>query len=144
MFRGGYGKIALARVFRRQARSNLVCSFVTPPNRGHWQKTCDGVSNVVRSLGADAVIKPAGLSDAAIGELQRGGIPAALAGKSNLTMVYFASGKMNKRLDKDNPGSGREYQFDGAFGAVMIDNGQIVFSDRARASPDGTRFRRRW
>lgn len=109
---------------------DLICYFVTPSGRGHWQKTCDSVSNVVRSLGADVAIKSGGLPEGSIGELQRGEIPATLTGKQSLTMVYFASGKMNKRVDKDNPKGGREYQFDGAIGAVMVETGQIVFSDR--------------
>ena len=118
------------RVYFEGRQVDLICYFVTPPSRGHWQKTCDSVSNVVRSLGANVLIKPAGLPEGSIGELQRGEIPAALSGKGNLTMVYFASGKMNKRLDRDNPRNGKEYQFDGAIGAVMIDAGQMVFSDR--------------
>jgi hypothetical protein len=118
------------RVYFEGRQVDLICYFVTPTSRGHWQKTCDSVSNVVRSLGADVAIKPTGLPEGSIGELQRGEVPAALAGKSNLTMVYFASGKMNKRADKNNPNGGREYQFDGAIGAVMIDGGQMAFSDR--------------
>lgn len=111
-------------------RVELVCYFSTPPSHGHWQKTCDSVGNVIHSLGADVAIKSNELPEGFIGKLQQGEVPAALSDKKDLTMVYFASGKMNKRQDKDNPGGGKEYQFDGLIGAVMIDSGQMVFSDR--------------
>ncbi len=109
---------------------DLVCYFVTQSARGHWQKTCDGVSNLVQSLGAEVAISSAALSADAIGALQRGEVPAALSGKGGLTMVYFASGKMNKRADRDNPREGKDYQFDGAIGAMMIEDRKITFSDR--------------
>jgi hypothetical protein len=118
------------RLFFEGRKVELICYFSTPPDRGHWQKTCDSVGNVIHSLGADVAIKTNALPEGFIGKLQQGEIPASLSDKKDLTMVYFASGKMNKRKDRENPGGGKEYQFAGLIGAVMIDSGQLVFSDR--------------
>lgn len=111
-------------------RVGLVCYFSTPPSHGQWQKTCDGISNVVQSLGADVTIRGGRLPGGFIAQLQQGQVPAAWSGKDDLTMVYFASGRMNRRRDSNNPESGPDYQFSGLIGTVIIDSGQIVFSDR--------------
>lgn len=118
------------KLFFEGKKVELVCYYSTPPDHGHWQKTCDNVSNVILSLGAEVTIRTSALPEGFIGKLQQGEIPASLSDKKDMTMVYFASGKMNKRKDRDNPGGGKEYQFSGLIGAVMVESGQLVFSDR--------------
>jgi hypothetical protein len=45
-----------------------------------------------------------------------------------------ASGKMTSRVDRDPQSRGRDYQFDGAMASLLVENGEVVFSDRFKGT----------
>ena len=110
--------------------TTLICYFNSGSDRGAWNKTCDGLNNVIRPLGADVAVKAQALTSSQLQALQRGEIPASLGESGKLVLGVVALGKMKSRPDRDSGGRGREYQFDGALTTFLLENGSAVFSDR--------------
>lgn len=108
----------------------IVCYFQSNVDQGVWHKACDGLNNIIRSLGADTTTRMQKLSPAQLKELQEGGIPGSLVEKGKLLLGVFASGKMNNRIDKESPGKNREYQFEGGMATFLVEDGKTIFTDR--------------
>jgi hypothetical protein len=110
--------------------TTLICYFNAKSEHGAWNKACDGLSNVVRQLGADVVIKAQALSPAELASLRRGEIPVSLGEQGKLVLGIIALGEMKSRATRDAGGRGHEYQFDGGMSTFLIENGSAVFADR--------------
>jgi len=108
----------------------VVCYYDASENKGGWNKACDGISNLLKPLGADTSIKRQKLSAVQLRKIQEGELPAGLNEKGKLLLGVFASGKMNKRIDKDSPNKSREYQFQGEMATLLVEDGKMTFSDR--------------
>jgi hypothetical protein len=108
----------------------IVCYYHSNADQGVWHKACDGVSNILRPLGADTAVRTQPLSSQQLHKLQAGSIPVNLAEDGKLLLGIFASGKINNRIDKESPGRNREYQFEGGMATFLVEDGKITFSDR--------------
>jgi hypothetical protein len=108
--------------------TTLICYFNVKSEHGAWNKACDGLSNVIRQLGADVTIKAQPLSPAQLAVLRNGEMPASLGEQGKLVLGVVAQGEMRNRNARDS--GGREYQFEGGMSTFLIENGIAVFSDR--------------
>jgi hypothetical protein len=108
--------------------TTLICYFNAKPEQGAWNKACDGLSNVIRQLGADVTVKTQPLSPAQLTALRNGDIPASLGEQGKLVLGVVALGEMRNRAARDS--GGHEYQFEGGMSTFLIENGTAVFSDR--------------
>lgn len=108
--------------------TTLICYFNSKSEHGAWNKACDGLSNVIRQLGADVSVKAQPLSPAQLAALRTGEIPASLGEQGKLVLGVVAQGEMKSRAGRDS--GGYEYQFEGGMSTFLIENGAAVFSDR--------------
>lgn len=112
----------------------LVCHYRAGDESASWLKACDGLNNIVRPLGAEVTLRKQPLSDTQLQSLLQGEAPAGLAGGGEMVLAVVASGRMVRRADRDPQGRGSEYQFDGGMASLLLDGGNLVFSDRFKGT----------
>jgi hypothetical protein len=111
----------------------LLCYFKAGQDAGNWLKACDGLNNVIRPLGAEVQVVNKPLTAAQLNALTQGELADDLQ-KDGVLLAVVASGKMASRIDRDPQSRGHDYQFDGAMASLLVENGNIVFSDRFKGT----------
>lgn len=111
----------------------LLCYFKAGKDAGSWLKACDGLNNVIRPLGAEVEFRNKPLTAAQLTAMTQGEMPDMLR-QEGLLLAVVASGQMASRVDRDPQSRGRDYQFDGAMASLLVENGEVVFSDRFKGT----------
>jgi len=112
----------------------LVCYYQAGKDAGAWLKACDGLNNVIRPLGAEVVVRNKPLSAQQLQAMTQGGVPTGVVDTEGLLLAMVASGNMVSRIDPDPQSRGHVYQFDGAMASLLLDKGNMVFSDRFKGT----------
>jgi tetratricopeptide (TPR) repeat protein len=101
----------------------LICYFKAGAQAGAWHKACDGLNSAIRPLGAEVTLRTKSLSDKQLLAFTQGALASGtIESQQGLVLAVVASGKMVKRAG--------EYQFDGEMASILLDEGELVFSDR--------------
>lgn len=122
-------EMSLWKQYFEGRKIDLYCVQGTQPALQQWNKACDEIGNLFRSLGAEIDARGVQLPATQAQALLRGDIPAGLGASGRAFLGLLASGKLNTRQESGSP-SGREYQFEGMLWTLLLDEGQSVYSDR--------------
>jgi hypothetical protein len=112
----------------------LVCYYRAGKEVTVWLKACDGLNDIVRSLGAAVTVRSQRLSAAQLQAFLQGELPQDMDAPPGMLLVAAASGSMVRRADSDPQGRGSEYQFDGSMASLLLEDGKLVFSDRFKGT----------
>lgn len=100
----------------------LVCFYKAGSRLGVWNKACDGLNSAIRPLGAEVTLRTRPLSDKQLSAFIQGDVAADAIESNGLILAVVASGRMASRAG--------EFQFDGEMASILLEDGELIFSDR--------------
>lgn len=108
----------------------LTCAYKTKTEIVYWEDLCDRIRNKISSYGA--IVEEEDFSDRDLKKIIRRKHRSKILARMNKyekKMLFVASGSMNSRKSKKNPG-GEDYQFKGKFTTQMLSGKKLEFSDK--------------